>query len=53
MRPIRCWYTRFDAVVIAIKHRHTDIDALRRLSPILIDLVRGAVEVTESLSTRT
>jgi nucleotide sugar dehydrogenase len=43
--------TRFDAVVIAIKHRHTDIDALRRLSPILIDLVRGAVEVTESLTT--
>jgi nucleotide sugar dehydrogenase len=45
--------TRFDAVVIALKHRNTDLDALRRLSPILIDLVRGAVEVTESLSTRT
>jgi len=44
--------TPFDAVVIAIKHRNTDIDALRRLSPILIDLVRGAVEVTESLTTR-
>lgn len=44
--------TQFDAVVIALKHRDTDIDALRRLSPILIDLVRGAVEVTESLSTR-
>jgi UDP-N-acetyl-D-glucosamine dehydrogenase len=44
--------TRFDAVVIAIKHRNTDIDALRQLSPILIDLVRGAVEVTESLTTR-
>jgi UDP-N-acetyl-D-glucosamine dehydrogenase len=44
--------TRFDAVVIALKHRNTDLDALRRLSPILIDLVRGAVEVTESLSTR-
>jgi nucleotide sugar dehydrogenase len=43
---------RFDAVVIALKHRNTDLDALRRLSPILIDLVRGAVEVTESLSTR-
>jgi UDP-N-acetyl-D-glucosamine dehydrogenase len=43
--------TPFDAVVIAIKHRNTDIDALRRLSPILIDLVRGAVEVTESLTT--
>jgi UDP-N-acetyl-D-mannosaminuronate dehydrogenase len=44
--------TKFDAVVIALKHRNTDLDALRRLSPILIDLVRGAVEVTESLSTR-
>jgi UDP-N-acetyl-D-glucosamine dehydrogenase len=44
--------TRFDAVVIALKHRNTDLDALRKLSPILIDLVRGAVEVTESLSTR-
>src|SRR6266851_2546249 len=44
--------TRFDAVVIALKHRNTDLDALRGLSPILIDLVRGAVEVSESLSTR-
>lgn len=44
-------HTRFDAVVIALKHRDTDLDALRDLSPILIDLVRGAVEVTESLST--
>jgi len=44
--------SRFDAVVIALKHRNTDVDALRQLSPILIDLVRGAVEVTESLSTR-
>jgi UDP-N-acetyl-D-glucosamine dehydrogenase len=44
--------TKFDAVVIALKHRNTDLDALRRLSPILVDLVRGAVEVTESLSTR-
>ena len=44
--------TRFDAVVIALKHRNTDVDALRQLSPVLIDLVRGAVEVTESLSTR-
>jgi len=26
--------------------------ALRKLSPILLDLVRGAVEVTESISTR-
>jgi len=43
---------RFDAVVIALKHRDTDVDALRQLSPVLIDLVRGAVEVTESLSTR-
>jgi UDP-N-acetyl-D-glucosamine dehydrogenase len=45
--------SRFDAVVIALKHRDTDVHALRQLSPILIDLVRGAVEVTESLSTRT
>ena len=44
--------TRFDAVVIALKHRDTNVDALRQLSPVLIDLVRGAVEVTESLSTR-
>ena len=42
---------RFDAVVIALKHRNTDIAALRNLSPILIDLVRGAVEVSESIST--
>jgi UDP-N-acetyl-D-glucosamine dehydrogenase len=44
--------TRFDAVVIALKHHNTDVDALRQISPVLIDLVRGAVEVTESLSTR-
>lgn len=44
--------TRFDAVVIALKHRNTDLAALRQLSPILIDLVRGAVEVNESISTR-
>ncbi|HYT12942.1 MAG TPA: nucleotide sugar dehydrogenase [Candidatus Nitrosopolaris sp.] len=43
---------RFDAVVVAVKHRDTDIAALRNLSPILIDLVRGAVEVSESISTR-
>jgi UDP-N-acetyl-D-glucosamine dehydrogenase len=43
---------RFDAVVIALKHRNTDIAALRPLSPILIDLVRGAVEATESISSR-
>jgi hypothetical protein len=42
----------FDAVVIALKHRDTDMAALRKLSPILLDLVRGAVEVTESISTR-
>ncbi|HEV2035640.1 MAG TPA: nucleotide sugar dehydrogenase [Candidatus Dormibacteraeota bacterium] len=40
---------RFDAVVIALKHRDTDMDALRRLSPILMDLVRGHVEVGESV----
>jgi UDP-N-acetyl-D-glucosamine dehydrogenase len=43
---------RFDAVVIALKHKSTDVGALRRLSPILIDLVRGAVEATESISSR-
>ena len=43
---------RFDAVVIALKHRDTNVDALRELSPIFIDLVRGAVEVTQSTSTR-
>lgn len=43
---------RFDAVVIAMKHRGTDVAALRQLSPILVDLVRGAVEATESVSSR-
>lgn len=42
----------FDAVVIAVKHSGTDLGALRRLSPILIDLVRGSVEVDESISAR-
>ena len=42
----------FDAVVIAVKHKDTDIAALRQLSPILMDLVRGAVEATESISSR-
>ena len=42
----------FDAVVIALVHRNTDLAALRQLSPILIDLVRGAVEATESISSR-
>lgn len=44
---------RFDAVVIALKHRDTDVAALRELSPILIDLVRGATEATESISSTT
>jgi len=44
---------RFDAVVIALQHRDTDVAALRELSPILIDLVRGATEATESISTTT
>jgi UDP-N-acetyl-D-glucosamine dehydrogenase len=44
---------RFDAVVIALKHRDTDVAALRELSPILIDLVRGATEATESISSST
>jgi len=43
---------RFDAVVVAVKHKDTDLVALRRSSPVLIDLVRGSVEVTESISTR-
>jgi UDP-N-acetyl-D-mannosaminuronate dehydrogenase len=43
---------QFDAVVIALKHRGTDIEALRKMSPILMDLVRGAVEATESISSR-
>ncbi|TMG47379.1 MAG: nucleotide sugar dehydrogenase [Chloroflexi bacterium] len=42
----------FDAVVIAVKHKDTDVAALRQLSPILMDLVRGAVEATESISSR-
>ena len=42
----------FDAVVIALKHRGTDMVALRHMSPILMDLVRGAVEATESISSR-
>lgn len=46
-RDFRC-----DAVVIAVKHKDTDLTALRRAAPILIDLVRGSVEVTESISTR-
>ena len=41
---------QFDAVVIALKHRGTDMAALRRMSPILMDLVRGAVEATASIS---
>jgi nucleotide sugar dehydrogenase len=40
--------SRFDAVVVAVKHRETDLTTLRSLSPILIDLVRGAVDVTET-----
>jgi UDP-N-acetyl-D-glucosamine dehydrogenase len=43
---------RFDAVVIALKHRDTDMAALRQMGPILMDLVRGAVEATESISSR-
>lgn len=43
---------QFDAVVIALKHRGTDLEALRKMSPILMDLVRGAVEATESISGR-
>ena len=42
----------FDAVVVAVMHRETSLAALRLLSPILIDLVRGSVEVNESISTR-
>jgi hypothetical protein len=43
---------QFDAVVIALKHRGTDMAALRQMSPILMDLVRGAVEARESISSR-
>ncbi len=43
---------RFDAVVIALKHRDTDVAALRALSPILVDLVRGAVEAPESITSQ-
>jgi len=35
-------------VVIAVKHRDLDLDALRSLSPIFIDLARGSVEVSET-----
>src|SRR5438067_7760529 len=38
----------FDAVVVAVKHRDTDLAALRSLSSILIDLVRGSVDVAET-----
>ncbi len=44
--------SRFDAVVVAVKHRDTDLDALHRLSPILIDLVRGSVDVAEGDAAR-
>jgi UDP-N-acetyl-D-glucosamine dehydrogenase len=43
---------RFDAVVIALKHRDTDIAALRERSPVLIDLVRGAVYAKSVASNR-
>jgi UDP-N-acetyl-D-glucosamine dehydrogenase len=43
---------QFDAVVIALKHRGTNMAALRQMSPILMDLVRGAVEARESISSR-
>jgi UDP-N-acetyl-D-glucosamine dehydrogenase len=44
--------SKYDAVVIALEHRETDMTDLRRLSPILIDLVRGSVEVAEWMPTR-
>lgn len=43
----------FDAVVIALKHRDTDVVALRRLSRICIDLVRGEVEGSRPALRRT
>ena len=39
--------SHFDAVVVALKHRGVDLGALRSLSPIFVDLVRGAVEVIQ------
>jgi len=42
----------FDAVVVAVKHRGVDSGALRNLSPVFFDLVRGSIEVTESSPTR-
>jgi nucleotide sugar dehydrogenase len=44
--------SKFDAVVIAVKHRDTDLAALRAVSPILIDLVRGSVEVDDAAPVR-
>jgi len=42
----------YDAVVVAVRHRQVDLDALRQAGPIFIDLVRGSVEVDESIPTR-
>jgi UDP-N-acetyl-D-glucosamine dehydrogenase len=43
----------FDAVVVAVRHRDLDIAALRRLSPVFFDLVRGSVEVSQASPTHT
>ena len=43
---------QFDAVVVALKHRNTHLTDLRRLSPLVIDLVRGSVEASQSVSSR-
>jgi UDP-N-acetyl-D-glucosamine dehydrogenase len=39
----------FDAVVVALRHRGTDDESLRRLSPIFMDLVRGDVQQSTDL----
>ena len=43
---------QFDAVVVALKHLNTHLADLRRLSPLVIDLVRGSVEASQSVSSR-
>jgi len=39
-------------IAVGVQTWGTDVAALRQLSPILMDLVRGAVEATESISSR-
>ena len=37
----------FDAVVIAVKHKNLDLERLRDLSPVYMDLIRGTLEVKQ------